>query len=104
MDEVLYIWLVVHILVIIYKYFTNIIQGTGQLTVNYPQLEFAPDCFFAMGSPIAMFIVVRGNETLGKDFRLPTCPRYFNIYHPYDPIVNLPLLHLQYNFHRNNFL
>ncbi|XP_022665117.1 phospholipase DDHD2-like isoform X4 [Varroa destructor] len=62
-------------------------EGTGQLTVNYPQLEFAPDCFFAMGSPIAMFIVVRGNETLGKDFRLPTCPRYFNIYHPYDPIA-----------------
>ncbi|XP_028967403.1 phospholipase DDHD2 [Galendromus occidentalis] len=62
-------------------------EGTGQLTVNYPQLEFQPDCFFAMGSPIAMFIVVRGNETLGKDYRLPTCPRFFNIYHPYDPIA-----------------
>ena len=35
-----------------------------------------------------MFIVVRGNETLGKDYRLPTCPRFFNIYHPYDPIVS----------------
>ncbi|KAG0415097.1 hypothetical protein HPB47_007736, partial [Ixodes persulcatus] len=61
--------------------------GTGQLLVNYPRLEFQPSCFFALGSPIAMFLVVRGNDILGKDFRLPTCPAFFNIFHPFDPVA-----------------
>ncbi|CAN7990219.1 unnamed protein product, partial [Ixodes hexagonus] len=56
--------------------------GTGQLLVSYPRLDFQPSCFFALGSPIAMFLVVRGIETLDRDFRLPTCPAFFNIFHP----------------------
>ncbi|XP_077498226.1 phosphatidic Acid Phospholipase A1 isoform X2 [Amblyomma americanum] len=61
--------------------------GTGQLSVSYPKINFHPSCFFALGSPIAMFLVVRGNEALGEDFKLPTCPAFFNIFHPFDPVA-----------------
>lgn len=63
------------------------LAGTGQLSVSYPKINFHPSCFFALGSPIAMFLVVRGNETLGEDFKLPTCPAFFNIFHPFDPVA-----------------
>jgi len=56
--------------------------GTGVPMVRYPQLVFRPRNFFAVGSPIAMFLTVRGVNCLGEDFRLPTCPGFFNIFHP----------------------
>ncbi|BET02057.1 Sec-23 interacting protein P125 [Nesidiocoris tenuis] len=62
-------------------------QGAGQPLINYPQLEFNPKAFFAFGSPIGMFVTVRGIENLGEDFRFPTCPRFFNIFHPNDPVA-----------------
>ena len=34
-----------------------------------------------------MFVTVRGIGHLGEDFVLPTCPKFFNIFHPYDPIA-----------------
>lgn len=34
-----------------------------------------------------MFITVRGIESLGEDFVLPTCPMFFNIFHPFDPVA-----------------
>lgn len=34
-----------------------------------------------------MFVTVRGIDRLGEDFILPTCPRFFNIFHPYDPVA-----------------
>ena len=34
-----------------------------------------------------MFVTVRGIDTLGEDFRLPTCPGFFNIFHPFDPVA-----------------
>ncbi|PNF41924.1 Phospholipase DDHD2 [Cryptotermes secundus] len=61
--------------------------GTGQPYITYPQLNFQPKAFFALGSPIGMFVAVRGIETLGEDFRLPTCPGFFNIFHPFDPVA-----------------
>nr|CAD7455681.1 unnamed protein product [Timema tahoe] len=61
--------------------------GTGQPCISYPQLTFQPLAFFALGSPIAMFVTVRGIETLGEDFCLPTCPGFFNIFHPFDPVA-----------------
>lgn len=36
--------------------------GTGQLTVNYPQLDFNLCCFFALGSPISVFLTIRGAD------------------------------------------
>lgn len=56
--------------------------GTGQPSVVYPKLSFHPSCFFALGSPIAMFLTVRGLQNIGEDYQLPTCPAFFNIFHP----------------------
>jgi len=50
--------------------------------IHYPQLVFQPSNFFALGSPIAMFLTVRGVDCLGEEFQLPTCPGFFNIFHP----------------------
>lgn len=32
-------------------------------------------------------MTVRGIDTLGEDFHLPTCPSFFNIFHPFDPVA-----------------
>lgn len=61
--------------------------GTGQPFINYPQLDIRPKNFFAFGSPIGMFVTVRGIDTLGLDFKLPTCDGFFNIFHPYDIVA-----------------
>lgn len=61
--------------------------GTGQPYIHYPQLTFRPGAFFALGSPIGMFVTVRGIDTLGENFTLPTCPAFFNIFHPFDPVA-----------------
>ncbi|XP_033209663.1 SEC23-interacting protein isoform X2 [Belonocnema kinseyi] len=61
--------------------------GTGQPYIHYPQLSFHPRAFFAFGSPIGMFVTVRGIDTLGEDFALPTCPAFFNVFHPFDPVA-----------------
>ncbi|XP_078047652.1 uncharacterized protein LOC144475532 isoform X2 [Augochlora pura] len=61
--------------------------GTGQPYIHYPQLNFQPRAFFALGSPIGMFVTVRGIDMLGEDFVLPTCPAFFNIFHPFDPVA-----------------
>lgn len=61
--------------------------GTGQPFISYPQLVFQPKKFFALGSPIGVFVTVRGIDQLGLDFRLPTCPGFYNIFHPYDPVA-----------------
>ena len=34
-------------------------DGTGQLHVEYPQLNFTPENLFALGSPIGMFLSIR---------------------------------------------
>lgn len=62
-------------------------SGTGIQMINYPILEFHPTAFFAMGSPIAMFVTVRGVEQLGENFRFPTVPTFLNIFHPFDPVA-----------------
>ncbi|XP_058117333.1 uncharacterized protein LOC131284607 [Anopheles ziemanni] len=61
--------------------------GTGQPYITYPQLLFEPKMFFALGSPIGMFVTIRGIDALGLDFKLPTCDGFFNIFHPYDPVA-----------------
>ncbi|XP_077973027.1 triacylglycerol hydrolase DDHD2-like [Styela clava] len=61
--------------------------GTGQPMVKYPQLQFDPEIFFTLGSPIGMFLTVRGISDLGEEFCLPTCGRFFNVFHPYDPVA-----------------
>uniref|UniRef100_A0A1L8DYZ9 Putative phosphatidic acid-preferring phospholipase a1 n=1 Tax=Nyssomyia neivai TaxID=330878 RepID=A0A1L8DYZ9_9DIPT len=61
--------------------------GTGQPYINYPQLDIRPKSFFAFGSPIGMFVTVRGFDKLGLDFKLPTCENFYNIFHPYDVVA-----------------
>lgn len=35
------------------------LSGTGQPLMKYPQLTFEPKNFFALGSPIGMFVTIR---------------------------------------------
>jgi hypothetical protein len=64
------------------EYFNYGLAGTGQPLIKYPKLNFKPTNFFALGSPIPMFLTVRGIEHLGTEFKLPTCDSFFNIFHP----------------------
>ena len=54
----------------------------------YPQLSFPVDNAFMLGSPIAVFLMIRNQtQPLSQDFSLRGCSRVFNIFHPYDPIA-----------------
>jgi hypothetical protein len=54
----------------------------------YPQLEFNVDNFFLLGSPMAVFLMIRNQrKPLSEDFSLSACSRVFNIFHPYDPVA-----------------
>ncbi|XP_028830126.1 phospholipase DDHD2 [Denticeps clupeoides] len=61
--------------------------GIGQVSVNYPQLPFEPQAFFAFGSPIGMFLTVRGLKKIDPNYSFPTCKSFYNIYHPFDPVA-----------------
>ncbi|XP_033756021.1 phospholipase DDHD2-like isoform X2 [Pecten maximus] len=63
------------------------VSGTGRPSVAYPQLSFKPSAFIAMGSPIGVFLSARGLDKVGEDFKLPTCSRLFNVFHPFDPVA-----------------
>ncbi|XP_060027166.1 SEC23-interacting protein isoform X3 [Erinaceus europaeus] len=61
--------------------------GTGQVSVVYSSLDFEPENFFALGSPVGMFLTIRGVDRIDENYRLPTCKGFFNIYHPLDPVA-----------------
>uniref|UniRef100_A0A8C8VLV3 DDHD domain containing 2 n=1 Tax=Pelusios castaneus TaxID=367368 RepID=A0A8C8VLV3_9SAUR len=61
--------------------------GLGQVSANYPQLIYKPNIFFAFGSPIGMFLTVRGVKRIDPNYSLPTCKGFFNIFHPFDPVA-----------------
>lgn len=67
-----------------YEYFD---MGIGQVSIDYPQLAFQPQTFFAFGSPIGMFLTVRGLKHIDPNYSFPTCKSFYNIYHPYDPVA-----------------
>ncbi|KAM7391869.1 hypothetical protein PAMP_022520 [Pampus punctatissimus] len=67
-----------------YEYFN---VGIGQVSIDYPQLAFQPQTFFAFGSPIGMFLTVRGLKRIDPNYTFPTCKSFYNIYHPYDPVA-----------------
>ncbi|XP_013987908.2 phospholipase DDHD2 isoform X1 [Salmo salar] len=67
-----------------YKYFDI---GIGQVSIVYPQLAFQPQAFFALGSPIGMFLSVRGLKRIDPKYSLPTCKSFYNIFHPFDPVA-----------------
>ena len=54
----------------------------------YPELEFEVENAFMLGSPIPVFLMLRNQqEPLCEGFVLPRCKRFFNIFHPFDPIA-----------------
>lgn len=65
----------------------------------YHALNFEPVNFFALGSPIGMFLTVRGLERIEETYQLPTCEGFFNIYHP----VPTYLLHTHTGTRHNMF-
>ncbi|XP_061116244.1 LOW QUALITY PROTEIN: phospholipase DDHD2-like [Conger conger] len=67
-----------------YEYFD---VGIGQVSIHYPQLAFQPQVFFAFGSPIGMFLTVRGLKRIDPNYTFPTCKSFYNIYHPFDPVA-----------------
>ncbi|NWH70652.1 DDHD2 Phospholipase, partial [Piaya cayana] len=58
-----------------------------RVSANYPQLNYKPTIFFAFGSPIGMFLTVRGVKRIDPNYSLPTCKGFFNIFHPFDPVA-----------------
>ncbi|CAF0921172.1 unnamed protein product [Rotaria sordida] len=67
---------------------TNLcVSGTGQVSIQYEKLKFPVAYFFALGSPIAIFLTARGITSLASDYTFPTCKGLLNIFHPYDPVA-----------------
>ncbi|XP_063764517.1 phospholipase DDHD1 isoform X2 [Eleginops maclovinus] len=57
-----------------------------------PALKFNVENFFCMGSPLAVFLALRGirpGTSCHQDHILPTsmCSRLFNVFHPTDPVA-----------------
>lgn len=66
--------------------------------IHYPRLAFEVDTFFAVGSPLGMFLALRniefGSATRGENMDLqrleqsmPAARHMMNIFHPYDPVA-----------------
>jgi hypothetical protein len=67
---------------------TSSAPPSSQVQSSYPQLDFTVDNFFLLGSPVAVFLMIRNQrQPLTADFHLSGCKRVFNIFHPYDPIA-----------------
>ncbi|WCJ19112.1 Phospholipase SGR2 [Euphorbia peplus] len=66
--------------------------------IKYTKLEFKVDTFFAVGSPLGVFLALRNVRIgigEGKEYweeeiineELPACRQMLNIFHPYDPVA-----------------
>ncbi|KAJ8759326.1 hypothetical protein K2173_006846 [Erythroxylum novogranatense] len=66
--------------------------------IKYTKLEFNVDTFYAVGSPLGVFLALRNIRLgigRGKDYweeeniteEMPCCRQMFNIFHPYDPVA-----------------
>ncbi|XP_059449528.1 phospholipase SGR2 isoform X1 [Corylus avellana] len=65
--------------------------------IKYTKLEFKVDTFFAVGSPLGVFLALRnirigigkGKEYWGENINeeMPACRQMFNIFHPFDPVA-----------------
>ncbi|XP_073302244.1 phospholipase SGR2-like isoform X1 [Primulina huaijiensis] len=66
--------------------------------IRYTKLEFNVDTFFAVGSPLGVFLSLRNarigigkgkhyweDETINEE--MPACRQMFNIFHPFDPVA-----------------
>ncbi|KAH6812598.1 shoot gravitropism 2 [Perilla frutescens var. frutescens] len=66
--------------------------------IRYTKLEFKVDTFFAVGSPLGVFLSLRNVRIgigKGKEYwkeenineEMPACRKMFNIFHPFDPVA-----------------
>nr|GMD15513.1 Phospholipase SGR2 [Ipomoea batatas] len=66
--------------------------------IKYTKLEFKVDTFFAVGSPLGVFLSLRNVRIgIGKgqeyweeekiNEEMPACRQMFNIFHPFDPVA-----------------
>ncbi|KAI3714750.1 hypothetical protein L6452_21709 [Arctium lappa] len=66
--------------------------------IKYTKLEFKVDTFYAVGSPLGVFLALRNVRMgigKGKDYwddenineEMPSCRQMFNIFHPFDPVA-----------------
>lgn len=66
--------------------------------IRYTKLDFKVDTFFAVGSPLGVFLSLRNirigigngqdywqNENISEE--MPSCKQMFNIFHPFDPVA-----------------
>ncbi|KAH0451777.1 hypothetical protein IEQ34_019076 [Dendrobium chrysotoxum] len=66
--------------------------------IRYTKLDFKVDTFFAVGSPLGVFLSLRNirigigkgqdywqNENISEE--MPSCRQMFNIFHPFDPVA-----------------
>lgn len=61
---------------------------TPETNYKYPVLNFEVENCFMIGSPVAVFLMMRNqNYNLSNRIRLPGVCRFFNIFHPYDPVA-----------------
>lgn len=82
------------------RFSKGVLEGTDNLTFN--AFDFEVDQFFAVGSPIGMFVLlegavirprVDGNIALpetppNRKIQRPKCNAFYNIFHPYDPVAH----------------
>ncbi|OWZ21122.1 PhosphoLipase [Phytophthora megakarya] len=67
----------------------------GEVAINgvrFAGLDFEIDTFFGVGSPVGVMILARGDLNIDDGeftpgIKIPSCRRYFNVYHPIDPIA-----------------
>jgi hypothetical protein len=70
------------------EFISPIEEEYTQAQLKFPQLSFDVDNAFMLGSPIAVFLMIRNQrKPLATDFTLKGCSRVFNIFHPYDPVA-----------------
>ncbi|WOH02443.1 hypothetical protein DCAR_0521832 [Daucus carota subsp. sativus] len=76
----------------------NITEKTYTHYINYTKLKFKVDTFFAVGSPLGVFLALRnvrlgigeGHDYWDEDNireEMPACRQMLNIFHPFDPVA-----------------
>ncbi|TDH65941.1 hypothetical protein CCR75_006537 [Bremia lactucae] len=60
--------------------------------IRFSGLNFEIDNFFGVGSPVGVMILARGDLIVEDGefvpgIKIPNCRRYFNVYHPIDPVA-----------------
>ncbi|XP_074570030.1 phospholipase SGR2-like isoform X2 [Curcuma longa] len=76
----------------------NIITKSYTPHIKYTKLDFKVDTFFAVGSPLGVFLALRNVRIgvgRGQDYwkdititeEIPACRQMLNIFHPFDPVA-----------------